>query len=205
MGKRAEITGERFGALTVLSYAGWEKKHALWRCRCDCGNISTVRLNNLRNGHTQSCGCQGANATIGVRSRTHGHTPVGEATATYRTWQRMKCRCYNTHHDRYELYGGRGIRVCDRWRNSFENFLSDMGERPEGHSLDRINPNGNYEPSNCRWATHQEQMRNTRVSVMVTYQGKRLSMRDAAELAGIPHDRAYLRKKRGWPEDRWFE
>lgn len=136
------------------------KKRTVYLCQCDCGKQTIVLTYHLKSGHTSSCGCLHKEK---FNNYKHGlkHHPL------YHTWTDMKQRCLNPNNKRYCDYGGRGITVHDRWRaeNGFVNFLQDMGERPEGKTLDRINNDGNYEPSNCRWATIQEQNLNTRRNV----------------------------------------
>ena len=154
-----DITGHRYGRLTVLSRSP-ESGRVHWKCRCDCGTELSVQSADLRTGNTQSCSCLKFER-IREASTTHGHT-AGGWTTTFRAWSDMKTRCYNPKNKRFAGYAGRGITVCDRWRNSFENFLADMGEKPLGLSLDRINNDGNYEPDNCRWATYSQQNKNRR-------------------------------------------
>ena len=158
--KRQDLTGLKFHRLTVIEYAGATRppKRALWKCKCDCGSICEVIATHLRNGNTKSCGCL-RNEVAGGRTRTHGLSKTRE----YETWCHMIQRCEDPRQPGYKHWGGRGITICDRWRNDFEAFLADMGHRPSAkHSLDRINNDGNYEPSNCRWATRHEQARNQR-------------------------------------------
>lgn len=153
-----DLSGRRFGLLVVDERVGTtEDSKALWRCRCDCGGESVVRGCYLRSGHTKSCGCQKGRRNGEAAATTHGMS----GTPTYGTWRKMIERCTNPNARQWEWYGGRGVTVCDRWR-SFENFLADMGERPEGRTLDRVDVNGNYEPGNCRWATWPEQCANKR-------------------------------------------
>ena len=155
--------GQRFNRYTVIGSAGVSAHgKTQWLCRCDCGNESIVAGGSLHNGHQKSCGCLKVEVAR-ARMTTHGHHPTGKQTPEYTAWCNIKIRCYNPEAENYEYYGGRGIRVCDRWLNSFENFLSDMGERPSRkHTIDRKENNGNYEPSNCRWITMLEQCANRR-------------------------------------------
>jgi hypothetical protein len=155
------LAGERFGRLTVINLAGTKNGKRVWHCRCDCGREIITTGSNLRTGNSQSCGCFHREWAVerGRNSKTHGHWINGKASPTYRSWLAMRGRCTHPATNGFEFYGGRGIKVCPRWER-FENFLADMGERPPGHSLDRINGNGNYEPTNCRWATSIEQRHN---------------------------------------------
>ncbi len=155
-------SGMRFGRLTLLSDIGRsDDGSVLWRCRCDCGTEKVVKAYRLRNGNTRSCGCLQAESRT-ISNTKHGHSVSNETrSTTYNSWASMLNRCRNKNYHRYKDYGGRGISVCDRW-NKFDAFLSDMGERPLGTTLDRLNNDGNYEPGNCRWATQHEQQNNRR-------------------------------------------
>lgn len=174
-----DLTGRRFARLLVVSQDGKIGRRIAWRVRCDCGTEKRVVGYELSGGGTRSCGCllrevmslvgkrtaaansrKGAAKAAAARTR-HGHATDTGRTPTYGTWEAMGQRCNNPKNKKYNLYGGRGVTVCERWR-VFANFLADMGERPVGKTLDRINPFGNYEPGNCRWATAKEQANNLR-------------------------------------------
>lgn len=156
------LIGESYGRLTVLSYAGKKGTRKTWLCICECGKTTVGSTSDLRYGSVQSCGCllSGPTARNSIHSnndRQSGPSP------TYNSWRAMIDRCTNEKQPHYHNYGGRGITICERWM-VFERFLADMGERPKGRTLDRINNDGNYEPGNCRWATGSEQRMNRRDS-----------------------------------------
>lgn len=157
------VTGSRYGRLTVIGevepYIASGIKLRRVECLCDCGNTSFPLWRNVRIGTSSSCGCYGLECRKGhPKTKTHGMS----GTPEYRSWAAMRNRCTNPDNKGFKNYGGRGITVCERWMNSFENFYSDMGPRPDGFSIDRIDSDGNYEPSNCRWASMEVQVINRR-------------------------------------------
>lgn len=164
-----KLAGKRFMRLRVIARAG-SNKHgfSIWKCICDCGNERVVAAGALLRGDTKSCGCLRSDRSRERASQrvTHGHCKNGVETPTYRSWHSMKNRCTNPKTCNWKEYGGRGITVCERWQGErgFQNFLADLGERPEGQTLERLNVNGNYQPSNCCWATYSEQRRNQRIT-----------------------------------------
>ena len=165
----SNLTGQRFGRLFVVEPLRVRPSKIDWKCRCDCGAVCTVSGTNLRRGKTQSCGCLRRDGNQAV----HGHARRGKPSPTWRSWKSMIDRCTNPHNPDYHLYGGAGRKVCPRWRESFENFLTDMGERKSVTTIDRYpNRAGDYEPGNCRWATSDEQARN-KITTKVT-----VAMRD---------------------------
>ncbi len=162
-----DIAGQQFGRLTVMEFRGLSKhRTAMWRCVCACGEEVVVVRGSLVKGLTKSCGClnreQAAKQCVKNRL-THGHTRNRKPTPEYRCWEAMIQRCTNPNATAFKYYGARGIYVCDRWRKSFETFLQDMGHRPSPNlSIDRIDTDGPYSQSNCRWATFSQQMKNRR-------------------------------------------
>lgn len=158
MGELVDLVGQRFGHLLVIERRSNNSYgQTRWLCRCDCGNETIVYAGNLRHGHTQSCGC--LQKRLAKESHTK-HKMCG--TSTYNTWGKIIQRCNNKKDTGYERYGGRGITVCSRWLN-FENFFADMGEKPEGLTIERIDNNKGYFPKNCYWATYTDQNRNKRI------------------------------------------
>jgi len=170
MMKVIDITGQRFGRLVVIKKCEKINNRTGWECICDCGSIKKVQTNHLKQAQIKSCGCLDAEKAReraikrNIKNTVHGHCKsTKERTPTYLTWFNMRQRCNNEKSINYIYYGKRGIKVCERW-DTFEKFLEDMGERPAGKTIDRIDVNGNYEQSNCRWATVKEQSVNKRNS-----------------------------------------
>lgn len=166
------IAGQRFGRYVVLELAGADKSgNSIWKCRCDCGTVKNIAARQFWRGHVKSCGCYATEVKREMAKNLppfpvkHGH---GHGSPEYRSWLAMRRRCDYPSTPGYHNYGGRGITVCERWNNSFESFLADMGPRTAGRTLDRIDVNGNYEPGNCRWATGKEQYANKRKLKPVT-------------------------------------
>lgn len=188
-------TGEKFGRLTVLGRAENSRDGAVrWRCRCECGQGIEVRSKYLRNGKTRSCGCLRAEL-VSARRLKHGQAKAN--TKEYVAWSSMLKRCSDAAGKDYADYRGRGISVCRRWKK-FENFFADLGPAPTSlHSLDRIDNNGNYEPGNCRWAIRQQQARNRRNNLLITYRGETLILGDWAKRLGINRQTLISRIKRG--------
>ncbi len=187
--KFLDLTGIVFAKLTVINISGQDcYSRYIWICKCECGVIKSVPSAYLTSGKTKSCGCL-LKQTVSKLHKKHGDT-CGGKTPEYRAWRALKSRCLNKNLSRYKDYGGRGIKVCERWLNSFKNFLEDMGRRPTPkHSLDRHpNINGDYEPNNCRWATDTEQAKGQRSNRWITYENKKLILQDWAAFIGVSPD-----------------
>lgn len=199
MSKLIDLTGQTFDRLTVISRAENNKANrACWHCYCICGNAIVVSGTCLRKEYTKSCGCLGKEKTI-KRSTIHGL----HGTPEYRTWQNLLNRCRNQKINCFKNYGGRGIKVCNRWSNSFELFLEDMGKKPtDQHSIERINNNGNYEPDNCYWGTPMQQAHNKRNNHNITFKGETHCLSEWSRRLGGNVKLVYRRLKRGWPESR---
>lgn len=194
----ADIAGQRFGRLVALGPVGRARgREIIWECRCDCGALTSLKVGSLRSGTTRSCGCL-QRELLANRVRQHGDTGSPE----FRAWQAMKTRCGNRKQPHYNNYGGRGITVCERWRNSFDAFLEDMGPKPsDKHSLDRIDNEKSYSPENCRWTTRFTQSRNHRRNRLLTINGRTQCFADWCNEYGIKQETARARIDRyGWSE-----
>lgn len=196
------LIGLRFGSLVVVGLAGYrvcptKKRRPLWKCVCDCGKEIAVLGNSLSTGNTRSCGCL-YRATRTTANFKHGQCPIEGKTTTYQTWDAMIQRCTNPKNEAWKNYGGRGIKVCDRWLNSFAAFLEDMGERPAGLTIDRRDDNGNYEPRNCRWGNKIMQNNNRRDCRKITHDGRTQTVAQWARELGIRETTIRGRLQRGW-------
>jgi len=196
----------RFGRLVYLAEKPSRSNRRRGLFRCDCGQEIEIATHDVRSGHTRSCGC--LHTDVLRTPKTHGATTIavtgGAArsggTAEYRAWRAMKERCHRRTAVNFRNYGGRGIRVCERWETSFSTFLSDLGPKPSPrHSLDRFPDNdGNYEPGNVRWATWKEQCRNKRTNTTVECRGARRLICEWAEISGVPEESISARLRKGW-------
>jgi hypothetical protein len=201
---KIDRVGVRYGRLLVTGPAHKSGYQQYWFCRCDCGIEKAVQGGNLVSGHVQSCGCL-VKERMAEQNKIHGQSRSrdGRPTLTYNSWHSMKQRCRDPNHDNWDEYGGRGITVCDRWLNSFENFLTDMGERPSSaYTLDRIKGSEGYEPGNVRWATAKEQQQNLRSNRIISFNGVAMNVTDAALAAGLPRNAVFKRLEAGWTEQR---
>lgn len=187
------MPGAVFGRLTVLSATSKRNSHGdiIYLCSCACGNEKLTTSYLLKSGHVRSCGCLRKDKPNAFK---HGMSESRE----FKIWADMHKRCTNPKHKSFSHYGARGIHVCKRW-DSFENFFEDMGRSPVGWTIDRIDPNGNYEPANCRWASRTTQARNRRSNHLITYKDETHCLSEWAEKIGISREALKQRLKRGWP------
>ena len=203
MSKLIDLTGQQFGRLTVIAIAPKRGRRTMWQCQCSCGQRAIVGSSMLINGTydpirgqrtTKSCGCLRSEFARQVKHGQYG-------TPTYQSWRSMMKRCYQPRNISYPNCGGRGITVCEQWHD-FTNFLADMGTRPAGKTIDRINNSGNYEPGNCRWATPKEQSQNSRQPHLITYAGLTLNQTEWAARIGISTSGLSARLNTGWSIER---
>lgn len=201
---RIDLTGQRFGRLTVIRYSHRLRTksgdcYSMWLAVCDCGTEKAYRGTSLRVGNTTSCGCltrERSAEAARIAHTTHGMTD----TPTWKSWKSMHDRCLLPAHKSYERY--KDFKICDRWLNDFEAFLADMGERPPGTTLERIDNEGDYTPSNCRWATPKEQARNRRSNLLITANGKTKTAVEWAEELGMRSCTLVRRARAGMPPER---
>lgn len=203
MGLLIDLTGQSFDRWTVVDYSGSHKKRTYWSCICDCGNTGKIEAYSLKKERSRSCGCFGREKAI-KDNTSHGQGKRGEESKEYRCWRHMKDRCYSPKDGQYHNYGARGITVCERWRK-FENFFEDMGKCPEGLTIERVNNDGNYEPGNCKWATKEEQMNNTRRNRWVKHKGITKTLTQWARVLNMSESTLRARlKKDNWATERAF-
>jgi hypothetical protein len=191
MAKIIDLSGQKFHRLKVVERGPNKGLQSAWYCICDCGNKTLTEGKNLRGSLVKSCGCLNQEMRK-QRMITHGLSK----TKTYKIWKSMNQRCENSNRKDFHIYGGRGIKVCERWKNSFENFLSDMGFCHKNLSIDRINNEKGYEPANCAWRSTKEQNNNTRSNIFIEYQGKTRTIFQWAEEFGIPKHTFWQRLQR---------
>lgn len=191
-----DLSGQQFHYLTAIKPVGSSSSGVVWECECKCGSVLNVPSKSLRTGNTKSCGCFKREVTVARNetNATHGMT----GTPEWITWDSMIQRCTNDKHKSYSVYGGAGIKVCKKWLNSFEAFYKDMGPRPAGKTLDRIDNNKGYKPGNCRWATAKEQANNRHNNVKLTANGVTDTVANWARKTGIGPKTIAYRIKNGW-------
>lgn len=204
-----DLTGQTFGRLTVLGRGEDYLRPSdgslrpRWLCKCSCGNEVQAHAAHLKkHGDNQSCGCLGAEKSsvrLKEQATKHGHHAGGKHSPTFSSWNNMMGRCYRESHKSYPWYGAKGIKVCERW-HSFENFLEDMGERPEGMTLDRKDLTQDYSPGNCKWSTRKEQDRHRSSNVMIEHDGRTMCATDWAKELGMNYHTFRYRHRVGlWP------
>lgn len=192
-----DLTGQRFGRWTVIKYAGFENSNYRWLCKCDCGNEKTVSQSSLKQGTSLSCGCLARE--LAKEKVKHGLCRVGKESKLYWVYNSMIQRCNNPKDTAYKYYGGRGIKVCDEWANNRTSFFEWAYKNgyTEGLTIDRINTNGNYEPSNCRWSDRYVQLNNTRRNHYLTLNGRTLTVKQWCVEYNIDPKLVYWRVKQG--------
>lgn len=201
MGKRIDLAGQKFGRLTVIRSAGTQNNRAMWLCRCECGKELIVEGHKLRNGNTKSCGCYQRDRAKESQTRHNG-----SSSRLYGVWACMVQRCTNPNNNSYKRYGARGIKVCNDWLDfgKFQEWAMANGYNPNAKrnecTLDRINNNGNYESSNCRWITHKEQTHNTRRNHNITINGETHCISEWARIYNIKRETIKDRILSGWDE-----
>ncbi len=207
-GKKINLVGRMFGRMRVESYGGVKNEQSWWNCKCECGELLSISAGRLNSGVSRSCGCLKRDKCI-ERSTKHKLS----FSPSYQPWHHMRARCRNKSDDGYHRYGGRGIKVCKRWYESLEDFCSDMGPRPNGTSIDRMDNNGHYSCGecdeckengwimNCRWGTYMEQANNTSRNVLIEYNGKIRTISQWARILGIEQTTLRGRIRSGWSKE----
>lgn len=199
MARMADLTGQRFGRWTVISFSHKVKKNAYWNCICECGTSKYVHRSQLVHGKSKSCGCL-RDELASERAGTHRMT----GTSFYLVWKNIRARCENETNNSFKYYGARGIKVCERW-HIFENFHEDMWSSwREGMSIERADNDKDYEPSNCSWILKGDQSKNRRSNVIIDTPWGRMTCADAARHIGISAGSFYKRTQL-WPQERWFD
>lgn len=205
---KTSIAGQKFGRLTLIEATPLRapNREILWKAVCDCGRNTVARPSVLRYGQISSCGCfraelNSAKAKRAADARAQRPAASRDHPLAYKTWESMHSRCSNPKSDDFARYGGRGISVCEEWKD-FYAFLRDMGDRPAGMSIDRIDVDGNYEPGNCRWVDRKQQARNRRTNRLITHRGETHSLAEWAEIAGLAQSLLLDRLNRGWSPER---
>lgn len=195
-----DIDGDRFGRLAVIGYKGPRGNHREWYCKCDCGEVCIVLSNCLLRGETKSCGCLNSEYSR-RRKTTHGKT----GTRVYGIWKHIITRCTNRRAKAFPRYGGKGVKVCSRWR-SFQNFYADMGDPPSRiHSIDRRDNDGDYTPENCRWATPVQQQNNTSRNVKISINGRTQTLAEWCRELRLNYSTVHARLRKRWPVCRAFQ
>lgn len=191
-----DITGQRYERLTVIALKETKNKKSYWECKCDCGNTTIVRKDQLKSGKSKSCGCLNIEKIKQGRNHSHGHSK----TRLYRTFHSMKARCCNPNNNDFKDYGGRGIKICEQWLNDFLEFRKWALKTGYNDNLtiERINVNGNYEPSNCKWVTRKIQSRNTRQNNLITISGITKCFSEWCEIYSISKSTVKDRMNNGW-------
>lgn len=184
-----DIAGIRFGRLTAVKYVG----DGRWQCSCACGGTATVITTNLKKGNSTSCGCKRRETNV-----KHGMSN----SRVYSVWKSMVQRCHNPNDRSFENYGGRGIQVCEEWRDNFSQFIADMGIRPDGFDLDRIDNDKGYSPENCRWVSRLRNLNNKRTNRFLEFEGRKMTIAQWASVMGMNYRTLNNRINRGWPLER---
>lgn len=198
------LVGKKFGRLTVVEISGrTNRQQVTWRCLCECGNYTVVSNTGLQSGNTKSCGC--LKHDILIRRNKKGSDP-DKKTRLYRIWQRMKYRCENEQSSDYKYYGGKGVSVCENWKNDFQSFKkwALINGYNDDLTIDRINVNGNYEPSNCKWATMAQQCINTTKNHFITYKGETHTLSEWSKKFKMDGSKIRYRLNHNWPLDKIF-